>query len=150
MIFICQYLELGNCFSYILQTYQCLLHIGDRYSLNGGANIINPRNTFIGKDVIIDSIYPEDIIIEEGVVITARCIVLSHFVGIENNKRVFYRGKVVIKNNTFIGCNTVICKPVTIGDHCVIGASSVVTHDIPSWEIWAGNPAKLIRKRTKD
>ncbi len=33
-----------------------------------------------------------------------------------------------------------------IGDEAVIGAGSVVTKNIPAGEIWAGNPAKLIRK----
>ena len=113
----------------------------------GGVNIENPKNTFIGKDVVFDSLYPEDITIEEGVVITTRCIILSHFVGLENNRRIFYRGKVVIKNNTFIGCNSVICHPVTIGEHCIVGSSSVITHDVPAWEIWAGNPARLLKKR---
>lgn len=36
---------------------------------------------------------------------------------------------------------------VTIGCHSVIGACSVVTHDVPDWVIVAGNPAKIIRKR---
>ena len=53
----------------------------------------------------------------------------------------------LIKKNAYIGANTVICKPVTIGEGAIIGASSVVTKDIPSFEIWAGNPARFIRKR---
>jgi maltose O-acetyltransferase len=35
---------------------------------------------------------------------------------------------------------------VTIGDRCVIGAGSVVTHDIPADSLAVGNPAKVIRK----
>ena len=38
---------------------------------------------------------------------------------------------------------------VHIGDNVVIGAGSVVTKDIPSWYIAAGNPCKLIRKITE-
>ena len=38
-------------------------------------------------------------------------------------------------------------KPVTIGERAIIGAGSVVTKDIPANEVWAGNPAKFIRKR---
>ena len=42
--------------------------------------------------------------------------------------------------------NTIIVKAVTIGDNAVIGAGSIITCDIPSGEIWAGNPAKFIKK----
>lgn len=51
-----------------------------------------------------------------------------------------------IGKNVFIGGHCVILKGVTIGDGAVIGAGSVVTKSIPAGEIWAGNPAKFIRK----
>lgn len=44
--------------------------------------------------------------------------------------------------------NTLIVKGVTIGDNAVIGAGSIITRDIPSNEVWAGNPAKFIKKRS--
>ena len=43
--------------------------------------------------------------------------------------------------------NTLVVKPVTIGERAIIGAGSVVTKDIPANEVWAGNLAKFIRKR---
>ena len=36
-------------------------------------------------------------------------------------------------------------KGVTIGEHAIVGAGSVVAKDIPAGEIWAGNPAKKLR-----
>ena len=51
-----------------------------------------------------------------------------------------------IGNDVFIGAGSTILKGVTIGDRSIIGAGSVVTKSIPSDEIWAGNPAKFIRK----
>ena len=114
----------------------------------GGVRIVNPQKTFMGEGIVIDTNYPEDIIIEEGVTLTTRCIIVTHFVEIDNNEyRHYSRGKVIIKKNAYIGANTVICKPVTIGEGAIIGASSVVTKDIPAFEIWAGNPARFIRKR---
>jgi len=54
-----------------------------------------------------------------------------------------------IGDDVFIGMHTIICPQVRrIGHGAVIGAGSVVTRDVPDFEIWAGNPAKLIRKRT--
>jgi acetyltransferase-like isoleucine patch superfamily enzyme len=55
-------------------------------------------------------------------------------------------GKVTIKDNVFIGAHSTILKGVTIGENAIIGACSVITKDIPANEIWAGNPAKFIKK----
>jgi|ERR1700733_13398104 len=53
---------------------------------------------------------------------------------------------ITIGDDVFIGANSIILKGVLVGDRAVIGAGSVVTKSIPSDEIWAGNPAKFIRK----
>ena len=53
---------------------------------------------------------------------------------------------VVIGDNVFIGARSIILKGVTIGENSIIGAGAVVTKSVPSNEIWAGNPAKFIRK----
>lgn len=80
---------------------------------------------------------------------------------------VFYKGKNVLKknfsqnafpeyakttigNDVWIGSKCLIKGGVTIGDGAIIGMGSVVTHDVPPYEIWAGNPAKCIRKRFDD
>lgn len=111
----------------------------------GGVSIVNPKKTFIGERVIFDTNYPEDIIIEEGVRVTVGCILLTHFM--EPKTGSYSRGKIVLKKNAYIGCNTIICKPVTIGENAIVGAGSIVTKDIPANEVWAGNPARFIRKR---
>lgn len=53
--------------------------------------------------------------------------------------------KVEIKDNVWIGMNSVIMKGVTIGDNSIIGANSIVTKDIPANCIAAGNPCKVIK-----
>ena len=53
---------------------------------------------------------------------------------------------VIIKDGAFIGAHSIILKGVIIGEKSIVGAGSVVTKSIPDGEIWAGNPAKFIRK----
>jgi acetyltransferase-like isoleucine patch superfamily enzyme len=55
-----------------------------------------------------------------------------------------------IGNDVWIGARCIIKAGVIIGDGTVVGMGSVVTKDIPPYEIWAGNPARLIRKRFDD
>lgn len=50
-----------------------------------------------------------------------------------------------IGRNCFIGGRSMILPGVTIGDNCVIGAGSVVTKDVPSCSVVAGNPARILR-----
>jgi acetyltransferase-like isoleucine patch superfamily enzyme len=52
-----------------------------------------------------------------------------------------------IGNDVWVGNNVLIKGGVTIGDGSIIGMGSIVTKNIPPYEIWAGNPAKFIKKR---
>lgn len=54
-------------------------------------------------------------------------------------------GKIYIGAHSFIGANTIIMPGVTIGERCVIGAGSVVTHDIPDGMVAVGSPARIIK-----
>ena len=55
-----------------------------------------------------------------------------------------------IENDVWIGMGSFVKAGITIHDGAVIGMGSVVTHDVPAYEVWAGNPAKMIRKRFDD
>lgn len=55
--------------------------------------------------------------------------------------------KTLIGNDVWIGRSAIILSGVNIGNGAVVGAGSVVTKDVPSYAIVAGNPAKLIRYR---
>lgn len=55
-----------------------------------------------------------------------------------------------IGNDVWIGNRVMIKAGVKIGDGAIVGMGSIVTKDIGPFEIWAGNPAKLLRKRFDD
>jgi acetyltransferase-like isoleucine patch superfamily enzyme len=56
--------------------------------------------------------------------------------------------KVKIGKDVWIGANAIVLKGITIGNGAILGAGSVVTKDIPPYEIWAGVPAKFIKERS--
>lgn len=58
-------------------------------------------------------------------------------------------GNVHIGNRVWIGGNTILLPNITIGDDTVIGAGSIVTHDIPSGVVAVGNPCYVLRKITE-
>lgn len=82
---------------------------------------------FIGANVTFDGIHPEMITIGNGATITYGTCILTHFYSVKDNT--YYLGN------------------VNIGDNVFIGAGSIVNCDIPANEVWAGNPARFIKKR---
>lgn len=60
-----------------------------------------------------------------------------------------YARPITIEDNVWLASNVVVCGGVTIGHDTVIGAGSVVTHDIPSGVLAAGNPCRVIRPLTE-
>jgi len=54
--------------------------------------------------------------------------------------------KITIKKDAYIGSRATILGGVTIGEGAYIAAGSVVTKDVPNFELWGGVPAKFMRK----
>jgi acetyltransferase-like isoleucine patch superfamily enzyme len=57
--------------------------------------------------------------------------------------------KVVLKKGCWIGANCIILPGVTIGENAVVGAGSIVTHDIPARTLAVGNPARVLKEISK-
>lgn len=53
---------------------------------------------------------------------------------------------IIIDDDVFVGAGSIVLKGVHIRGGAVIGAGSVVTKEIPENEVWAGNPAKFIKR----
>ena len=86
----------------------------------------------------------DNITIGEGSGFSKDCMVITAQHDVDNFKRIVTM-PVKIGKNVYMAARSVILPGVTIGDDVVIGAGSVVTHDIPSRCFAAGNPAKIIR-----
>jgi acetyltransferase-like isoleucine patch superfamily enzyme len=54
-------------------------------------------------------------------------------------------GDIIIKKGAWLGTGATVLAGVTIGEGAIIGASSVVTKDVPAFTIVAGNPAKVVK-----
>jgi maltose O-acetyltransferase len=68
----------------------------------------------------------------------------------ERRKRLESARPITIGSDVWVGGGAIICPGVTVGDRSAIGAGSVVTRDIPSDVIAAGNPARIIRALPPD
>ena len=62
------------------------------------------------------------------------------------NKGLEYAKPIIVGDNVWIGGNVTVLPGVTIGNNVIIGAGSVVTHDIPSNVMAYGNPCRIIKE----
>jgi len=92
----------------------------------------------------LDRLYPAGIHIGSNCLIASGCTILSH----DHCKRVNNQPLLLdtyIGKNCFIAVNCTILPGITIGDEVIVGAGSVVTKNVLSNTIVAGNPARIIR-----
>lgn len=111
------------------------IEIGDYSGL--GENCQVPDNIKIGRDVMMG---PDVLIIGKN----------HEFENLQIPMRL--QGAkdappVVIGDDVWIGARTIILPGITIGNGAIVGAGSVVTHDVPAFAICAGNPARVIKVR---
>lgn len=99
------------------------------------------KNFDIGTFSYINSKFGVEI--QDNVQIGSHCSIYSHSTIDSKN------GKVILKKNCKIGTHSTIMPNVTIGENAVIAAYSFVTKNVPENEIWAGAPAKFMKKLTK-
>lgn len=86
----------------------------------------------------LDLTNPSGVHIDHGTYIAFHAVVLTH-----DMSRLIMTDTYIGKN-CFIGAYSIILPGVRIGDECVVGSGSVVTADVPSHSVVAGNPAKII------
>lgn len=109
--------------------------------------IADIKKISIGDGTILDTLNPEGIQLDKWVTITMKCVILTHYYDTSKRGRIWKYGNVYLKEGAFLGAGVLVCSPVTIGKWSIVGAGSVVTKDIPDFEIWAGNPARFLKIR---
>ena len=121
-----------------------------KYWRKCGAHINGKVN--IGYDVYFDASNAKLITIDDGVWITARCLLLCHkrdmavyHQGDDINNMPYVHAPIHICKGVHIGMGSIIMPGVTIGEGSIIGAGSIVTKDIPAWSIAVGSPAKVVK-----
>lgn len=124
-VFICRNVSFGGLFN---------IELGDRVDINQGCNLYGDFGITIGAGTKLSpyvQLYSANYKYKKGEVIGSLGVI----------------GKeITIGKNVWIGAGSVILPGVTIGDNSIVGALSLVNKDIPGNEIWAGNPARFIKK----
>lgn len=96
------------------------------------------KNFDIGTFTYINAHYGVEI--SDKIQIGSHCSIYSHST-IDSKK-----GKVILKKNCKIGTHSTIMPNVTVGENSIVAAYSFVTTNIPKNEIWAGIPARFVKK----
>ncbi|MDB6172543.1 MAG: hypothetical protein JWL59_1854 [Chthoniobacteraceae bacterium] len=96
--------------------------------------------------VHFDRTNPRGIHIDAGTYVAFNAVILSH-----DMSRLIHADTRIGKN-CFIGAHAIILPGIVIGDECIIGTGAIVTRDVPSHSICAGNPARIIKSgiRTRE
>lgn len=115
--------------------------------------VVRPHRVSIGRDAIIMPgclmMSAGGITIEDEVQIAANVQLISNNHDLDNRWIITCK-PVRICCRAWIGAGATILPGVTVGENAVVGAASVVTHDVPADTIVAGNPAKIIRHISSD
>lgn len=106
------------------------------------------RGAHIGPSVTIDDVYPDYVIIEDGVSVAGLNFILTHTKPLDYHKNLSpaYLSPVHIKKNAWIAIGVIILPGVTIGEGSIVASGSVVTEDVPPGVFAGGVPAKVIKE----
>lgn len=145
---------IGDIFRYLV--LKPVFKKSGRVRIYEGVTIWYPYGISIGRNVTLNEyVYISGyggVTIGDNVSIGHRCSILSsdHIIS-DTSKTIkeqgIIGGETIIEEDVFLGCNCTILKGVRIGKGSIIGAGSIVTKNVPEYSIYAGNPARLIKRR---
>jgi len=100
-------------------------------------------------NTLIDTLLPELVEIGDNFVSAPGSIILAHDASPLVHLGKYRVGRVRVGNNVFLGANAVILPGITIGDDVIVGAGAIVTRDVESGWVVAGNPARKLCKSSE-
>lgn len=106
------------------------------------------KNAHIGPQVWIDDIFPNFVIIEDGVSVAGQNFILTHVKPLTQHQKFTesYVAPVIMRKNAWITIGAILLPGVTIGEGAIVAAGAVVTEDVPPNTMVGGIPAKVIKK----
>jgi acetyltransferase-like isoleucine patch superfamily enzyme len=116
------------------------IYIGDNVFMNCRTHISATQKLVIGNGVLMGS----DIFISDNN--HGKADRREELMVPPAKRDLYSKGPIVIQDNVWIGDKAIVLGNVTIGEGAIIGASAVVTKDIPAYSIAVGCPAKVIRR----
>lgn len=108
-----------------------------RYQRRGG------RKRFYSNS-LIDTLFPDLVEIGDDFISAPGSIILAHDASTLFHAEKYRVEKTIIGNRVFLGANSVVLPGVNIGDDVIVGSGAIVTRDVPSGSVVAGNPARVI------
>jgi acetyltransferase-like isoleucine patch superfamily enzyme len=114
---------------------------------NPFGNLTIADHVYLGHNALIDLTEPVDIGPETAV--GGNCQIWTHTGDwtLDRSDEKEKRNSVSIGKAVIIYSGAIISQGVNIGDYARVGAASVILHDVPEMEFWAGSPAALVKKR---
>lgn len=109
------------------------------FGMDIGKNVVIARTAHLDKNI-----NPKGIHIGDNTWVLRNVMILAHDY-CRGTNGTGKRYETYIGKNCVIGVNSIVLPGVKIGDHCVIAAGAVVTKDVPSHSLVAGNPAKRLK-----
>lgn len=135
------------------EEYDGLVHeiftdLGEGSRINTPLTAVRPHKVKIGRNAVVMNgclmMAAGGITIEDEALIAANVQLISNNHDLQNRNIITCK-PVRICRRAWIGAGSTILPGVTVGENAVVGAGSVVTHDVAPNTIVAGNPAKFIR-----
>lgn len=111
--------------------------VGDRVVIGHACEFVCKSNITIGNDCLIAS---KTIFNNTGNKFSKKNIISRHTT---------LTNEIILEDDVWIGTSCFIMQGVTIGEGAVIAAGSLVNKSIPRYEVWAGVPARFIKKRDR-
>jgi acetyltransferase-like isoleucine patch superfamily enzyme len=121
---------------------------GLRVKLHRWRGVKIGKNVHIGTQVTIDDVYPNFVVIEDGVSLAGQNYILTHNKPLEYHKYISeaHLAPVFIRKNAWIAIGVTILPGVTVGEGAIVAAGSIVNKDIPPNTMAGGVPAKVIKE----